>query len=433
MSRRHVLLASLVGITACLVGAGLASAATPQARTAVITQTGRCTDRGGAVWHVSSVWGAKYRARHGATRVHTYATSFTTRDDAATTVDYAIKTYSGSGRLLQILKARHRPFDFHGGAAVFTRNVINPVSAPGKARITVHVGVGKDGKGDCSVTFRQPPAGAHAPGSASPGKPVTAPAKPPLVPAPPAASKPVTPPVTTKPVTPPVVAKPITPPATPPVASPVNSTSAADVFGWGPIVAGDEFNYVGAPDHSKWTVYNGPGNAGKGQRSDSQVTVDGSEVVISGDANGTTGGMSAKFDNRMWGRWETRMRVSDRDPQYHPVLILRPVSGSDSCAQEIDYSEASSDVTLDHFFNHYSCSNQQTTVAKTIDMTQWHNYAVQVTPAGVVGYIDGVKWFSDTDHLPTTALHQTIQLDWFPDGSSTRPSWLQVDWMHFYN
>ena len=96
------------------------------------------------------------------------------------------------------------------------------------------------------------------------------------------------------------------------------------------MVDGDEFNYVGAPDHSKWTVYNGPGNAGKGLRSDSQVTVDGSEVVITGNADGTTGGMSAKFDNRMFGRWETRMRVSDRDPQYHPVLILRPVSGSDS-------------------------------------------------------------------------------------------------------
>ena len=107
--------------------------------------------------------------------------------------------------------------------------------------------------------------------------------------------------------------------------------------------------------------------------------------------------------------------------------------GATPCAQEIDYSEASHDVTLDHFFNHYSCANQQTSVAKTIDMTQWHNYAVQVTPAGVIGYIDGVEWFRDTDHLPTTALHQTIQLDWFPDGSSTRPSWLQVDWMHFYN
>jgi hypothetical protein len=404
MSRRHVVLATLGGITGCVIAAaGLASAATPQSRAVVITQTGRCTDRGGAIWNVTSVWGTKYRARHGATRVHTFGTSFTTRNQAATTVDYAIKTYSGSGRLLQILKARHRAFDFKAGAASLKRNTINPISAPGKARITVHVGVGKDGKRDCSVTFRQPSSTA---------------------PAPPTAAKPVTPPVTTKPVT---------TPATPPVVRPVNSTSAADVFDWGPIVAGDEFNYVGAPDHSKWTVYNGPGNAGKGQRSDSQVTVDGSEVVITGDANGTTGGMSAKFDNRMWGRWETRMRVSDRDPQYHPVLILRPVSGSDSCAQEIDYSEASDDVSLDHFFNHYSCSNQQTSVAKAIDMTQWHNYAVQVTPAGVVGYIDGVEWFRDTDHLPTTALHQTIQLDWFPDGGSTRPSWLQVDWMHLYN
>ena len=199
------------------------------------------------------------------------------------------------------------------------------------------------------------------------------------------------------------------------------------------MVAGDEFNYVGRPDGSKWTDYNGPGNAGKGMRSSSQVTVDGSEVVMTGTSDGTTGGMSAKFDNRMFGRWETRMRVSDRDPQYHPVLILRPVAGSDSCAQEIDYSEASSDTSVDHFFNHYSCSNQQTTVAKAIDMTQWHNYAVQVTAAGVVGYIDGVEWFRDTVHLPTTALHQTIQLDWFPSGSSTRESWLQVDWMRFYN
>jgi hypothetical protein len=433
MSRRHLVLAALVGIIACVVtAAGLASAATPQSRAAVIRQTGTCTDRGGAVWNVTSAWGTKYRARHGATRIHTYATGFTTRDEHATSVDYAIKTYSGSGRLLQILKARHRAFDFKAGSASLKRNVINPISAPGKARITVHVGVGKDGKGDCSVTFRQPSSSAQAPRVAAPAMPVTTPANPTTKPAPPTATKPA-PPTATKPVTPPVATKPVTAPATPPVSNPTSSTSAADVFGWGPVIGGDEFNYVGPPDHSKWTVYNGPGNAGKGQRSDAQVTVDGSEVTISGDANGTTGGMSAKFDNRMWGRWETRMRVSDRDPQYHPVLILRPVSGSDACAQEIDYSEASHETTLDHFFNHYSCSNQQTSVAKAIDMTQWHNYAVQVTPAGVIGYIDGVEWFRDTDHLPTTALHQTIQLDWFPDGGSTRPSWLQVDWMHLYN
>jgi len=178
MSRRHVVLAALVGIMSCVVAAaGLASAATPQSRAAVvITQTGTCTDRGGAVWNVTSAWGTKYRARHGATRIHTYATGFTTRNEAAITVDYAIKTYSGSGRLLQILKARHRAFDFKSGAASLKRNVINPISAPGKARITVHVGVGKDGKGDCSVTFRQPSSSAQAPKIAAPETPVTTPA-----------------------------------------------------------------------------------------------------------------------------------------------------------------------------------------------------------------------------------------------------------------
>jgi hypothetical protein len=198
------------------------------------------------------------------------------------------------------------------------------------------------------------------------------------------------------------------------------------------VVAGDEFNYVGSPDSTKWTVYNSAGNAGKGLRSSSQITVDGTEATITGTSDGTTGGMSAKFDHRTYGRWETRMRVSDRDPQYHPVLILRPVNDG-PCDGEVDFAEASHDVTLMHFFNHYSCDNLQTTAAKTIDATQWHNYAVELTAAGVVGYIDGVEWFRDASHVPPSAMHQTIQLDWFPDSPTTRPSFMQVDWVRFYN
>ena len=126
------------------------------------------------------------------------------------------------------------------------------------------------------------------------------------------------------------------------------------------------------------------------------------------------------------------MRVSDRDPQYHPVLILRPVDDA-PCDGEVDFAEASHDTTLMHFFNHYSCDNLQTTAAKTIDATQWHNYAVELTAAGVVGYIDGVEWFRDAAHVPPTPMHQTIQLDWFPDSPTTRQSSMQVDWVRFYN
>ena len=231
MPCRRVVVATLAGI------AGLAFASAGLTASGSITQTARCTDGGGAVWKLKSVWGTRYKAPHDVTRVHTDGTGFTTRARAATTVDYAIKTYSGAGRLLQTLHRRDRAFDFKAGRAWLERNVVNPVSAPGKARITVRVGDGNDGKAGCSATFRQPSSAALAP--------VT----------------------TTSPST---EARheprhgPVTSPVTTPVTTPVNSTSAADVFGWGAVVAGDEFNYVGSPDSSKWTVYNSAGNAGKG-------------------------------------------------------------------------------------------------------------------------------------------------------------------------
>ena len=130
------------------------------------------------------------------------------------------------------------------------------------------------------------------------------------------------------------------------------------------------------------------------------------------------------------------MRTSDRDPKYHPVLILWPNNNTSPNCAEIDYAEGSTNTTQIKFFLHYACggSNFQTTAAKTIDTTQWHNYAVEWTPAGITGYIDGVKTFSDTNraHLPSMGMHQTLQLDWFPDGSATKPSQMQVDWVRVY-
>ncbi|WP_186466985.1 putative Ig domain-containing protein [Arthrobacter sp. UKPF54-2] len=216
-----------------------------------------------------------------------------------------------------------------------------------------------------------------------------------------------------------------------------DGTQAAVVFGWGPVVTGDEFSYTGAPNPLKWGVYNSPGHAGNGIRSPGAWSVDGSIVTVSGDSAGTTGGMSAKFAQQKYGRWETRMRTSARDPKYHPVLILWPNNNTSPNCAEIDYAEGTSDTSRIKFFLHYACSgsNFQTQSAQPIDTTQWHNYAVQWTPAGITGYIDGVQWFTDTDpaHQPTVGMHQTIQLDWFPDGTSTQPSQMQVDWVRVYN
>jgi hypothetical protein len=46
-----------------------------------------------------------------------------------------------------------------------------------------------------------------------------------------------------------------------------DGVQAAVLRGWGRVVAGDEFSYVGAPDPQKWKLYDGLGHAGKGIRS----------------------------------------------------------------------------------------------------------------------------------------------------------------------
>ncbi len=220
----------------------------------------------------------------------------------------------------------------------------------------------------------------------------------------------------------------------PPPPSPGDGTQAATVLGWGTPVDGDEFTGT-ALDTSRWGVYDGPGHNGNGKRRPSQIAVANGVMTMSGTADGTTGGMEFKRD-RLYGRWETRMQVPPGDSRYHPVLILWPEAEDWPVGGEVDYAETAAGSSTVDFFLHYSASNKQTMASKTLDITQWHNYAVEWTSTGIRGYIDGVLWFTDTNpaHLPPRSMHQTIQLDWFPSGAtSTRPSAMNVAWMRYYS
>ena len=119
------------------------------------------------------------------------------------------------------------------------------------------------------------------------------------------------------------------------------------------------------------------------------------------------------------------------------MSLLWPDSGKWPCDGEIDYAEKPGrSMTEVGFYNHYGCSNSQTQAKRTIDVTQWHNYAVEWSPGGVVGYIDGAEWFRDasTSHLPPGPMHQTLQLDWFPvSGQSTKASTADFAWVRQYN
>jgi licheninase len=200
----------------------------------------------------------------------------------------------------------------------------------------------------------------------------------------------------------------------------------------------DEFNYTGDPDPSLWKVYDSAGHGGNGRRSPEQVSVDGRVLRIVGLPDGTTGGLSIIESTRdhAYGRWETRMRVSRRDPEYHPVLLLWPDGGRkpENQCMEIDYSESTGNPAIVSFFLHHDCSGGQTVARRAVDLTQWHNYAVEWTADHVIGYLDGQVWFIDQDpaHVPRWPAHQTIQLDWFPDGTATRRSWMEVDWWRMY-
>jgi glycosyl hydrolase family 16 len=192
----------------------------------------------------------------------------------------------------------------------------------------------------------------------------------------------------------------------------------------------DRDEFAGAPS-PKWTKYDGEGNDGEGRRTPDAVGVRGGALVIRADADGNTGGIAWR-DQRETGRWEMRARFPKGDAQYHPVLLLWPKKGG-SKAGEIDFAETTSAASSVSFFLHHD-SGDQKSAKKQVDLTQWHNYAVEVTSKRVTGYVDGQKWFesTDSDTLPRGPVHPVIQLDWFPKGDPPKPTEMQVAWMRIY-
>lgn len=74
-----------------------------------------------------------------------------------------------------------------------------------------------------------------------------------------------------------------------------------------------------------------------------------------------------------------------------------------------------------------------------VDLTQWHNVAVEWTPDHVKGFIDGAEWFSFSGGANdirdciqcAPPMHQTIQLDNF-HGEDLQPAVYEIDWARVY-
>lgn len=211
-----------------------------------------------------------------------------------------------------------------------------------------------------------------------------------------------------------------------------DGTTAAEKYGWTNLIRSDDFD--GTQLDASWGVYDGPGHAGNGIRSLDQVSLDNGIMRITGTKDGITAGMSW-MPGQLYGRWEVRARFPVGCGCYHPVLILWPDAEDFPVGGEVDYAEVFDPNRQElNFFLHYGADNQQISSTIQADMTQWHNFAVEWTNDHITGYIDGESWFhtDDQSKLPPRAMHQTLQLDWFPQDGAGTGAVMEVAWARMY-
>jgi Glycosyl hydrolases family 16 len=207
--------------------------------------------------------------------------------------------------------------------------------------------------------------------------------------------------------------------------------SAATKHGWGTPTRSEDFT----GGTGGWSLYDGAGHGGKGRRSPSAAKVADGILTITGSTDGTTAGM-AWNPGQKFGRWEARVKSPAGDGDYHPVLLLWPDAENWPAGGEVDFMEiADAGRQNADFFLHHGADNQQKHGNVRIDATRWHDWAVEWTPQGITGYVDGNEWWktTDTSILPPGPMHLTIQLDWFPSGGTSKESSMQVDWVRQYS
>lgn len=223
-------------------------------------------------------------------------------------------------------------------------------------------------------------------------------------------------------------------PTAAPTATPAPTPTPAT--GW-TLVQSDDFNDT-LVDLTKWTMYNGAGNAGHGLRASSAITEGGGYLTITARMiNGTlvSGGMMSKL-NQTYGRYEIRVRT-DPDPGLSTsgVVLTWPQSGNWPTDGENDIYETVTDPDRNPFktFVHYSSSNQQYYYTHAADGTQWHTMAMEWTSTSIKIFRDGtLVWtLTNTAAIPDVAHHLAIQLDAFKNSMSGTVR-LQVDWVKIY-
>jgi len=235
-----------------------------------------------------------------------------------------------------------------------------------------------------------------------------------------------------------------------------DQSTAAGKLGWGtPLSQSDEFNYSGAPDSTKWSVYNGPGHSGNGIRSPQRVSVANGIMKLEGLAgSANTAGVSHKL-NRQYGKTEIRMRSfytadpnapGDKTGGYHPVGILWTDNVSWPLGGEYDFIENGEPgmQAADSFLHYPSLNGTDYKIDVPnfpVDMRQFHNFAIEWTASSIKLYVDGNLWYTASGGAVggqrkniqemDAGAHLTLQLDAF-QATGLLGSAMEIEWARVY-
>lgn len=129
-------------------------------------------------------------------------------------------------------------------------------------------------------------------------------------------------------------------------------------------------------------------------------------------------------DGQLYGRYEVRFRALNPAPGFKIAWLLWPDS-DDWTEGEIDFPE----VTFDPggtiwAFNHEvtgTPSNNSTAHNTQVSPYEWHTCAIEWEPDAVRFYLDDTLVATDTEHVPSTAMHWVLQCETSLDGIPPDP------------
>ncbi|MEU0466319.1 glycoside hydrolase family 16 protein [Amycolatopsis sp. NPDC006131] len=219
------------------------------------------------------------------------------------------------------------------------------------------------------------------------------------------------------------------------VITPERSDEAAVNYGWR-LTAQDDFDGRRV-NTANWEIYHGHNPVSGENLSADQCVVRGGTLTLVGDGDDTAATCGiAWHDDQTYGRWEVRARFpAPADPDFNPVLLLWPESDTNTDG-EIDFAEIYDPARqYVESWLHGPGNIDAGHTRKDLDITQWHNYAVEWQPDHVTCYIDGLAWatYGTPGTIPSEPMHLVIQQN-HNRHKPTAPirSTAEVDWVRVY-